>query len=327
MLPKINNSGSDFSVKTCSHCHQLLEGGEFAHSKNIFAVDDRSTVCNQCITQDLKDHDFNWEEVDRICRYLDIPFIPREWERIKEMNGEERCFAAYAKIFADECYRGINWDYYDSQFKKLQSAGMIEDELPLLRERKYDELRLKWGANYTEDELDYLEQLYHGMELTQNINSALQKDQATKLCKISLLIEAKIRAEDKDLDKTLSSYDKLVKIADFTPKNIKNATDFETVGELFHWLEKQGWRNHYYDGATRDVIDELIANIQSFSRNLYLSEAGMGQDIDERVAALRTLDEMEAKTEATYDIGSDMALDEYDNAGLYEEEFDPTGGE
>jgi len=41
----------------------------------------------------------------------------------------------------------------------------------------------------------------------------------------------------------LGSYDKLVKIAEFTPKNAKNANDFDSVGELFRWLEKRGWKN------------------------------------------------------------------------------------
>jgi hypothetical protein len=59
----------------------------------------------------------------------------------------------------------------------------------------------------------------------------------------------------------LSSYDKLVKTAEFTPKNVKNATDFDSVGELFRWLEKRGWRNKFYDDVTRDIVDETMKNI------------------------------------------------------------------
>ncbi|MDT3386807.1 MAG: hypothetical protein LIR46_03435 [Bacteroidota bacterium] len=59
----------------------------------------------------------------------------------------------------------------------------------------------------------------------------------------------------------LTSYDKLVKTAEFTPKNVKNATDFDSVGELFRWLEKRGWRNKFYDDVTRDIVDETMKNI------------------------------------------------------------------
>ncbi|MBR5939479.1 hypothetical protein IKZ77_02935 [Candidatus Saccharibacteria bacterium] len=77
---------------------------------------------------------------------------------------------------------------------------------------------------------------------------------------ISLELESRIRA-GVDFDKLLSSYDKLVKVAEFTPKNVKNANDFDSVGELIKWLEKRGWVNKFYDGVTRDVIDETIKNI------------------------------------------------------------------
>jgi hypothetical protein len=81
---------------------------------------------------------------------------------------------------------------------------------------------------------------------------------------ISLELESRIRA-GVDFDKLLSSYDKLVKVAEFTPKNVKNANDFDSVGELIKWLEKRGWKNKFYDGVTRDVIDETIKNIQNYN--------------------------------------------------------------
>lgn len=67
--------------------------------------------------------------------------------------------------------------------------------------------------------------------MTQNINGDLQHDQAIKICKISYELDCRIR-EGADFDKMLSSYDKLIKTAEFTPKNVKNASDFESVGEL-----------------------------------------------------------------------------------------------
>ena len=73
-------------------------------------------------------------------------------------------------------------------------------------------------------------------------------------------LDSRIR-EGVDFDKLLGSYDKLVKVAEFTPKNAKNANDFDSVGELVHWLEKRGWKNKFYDDVTRDVIDETIKNI------------------------------------------------------------------
>jgi len=55
-------------------------------------------------------------------------------------------------------------------------------------------LRERWGANYDEEALNYLENLYSGLMTTQNVNGALQVDQALKICKMSYEIDCRIRA-------------------------------------------------------------------------------------------------------------------------------------
>ena len=65
---------------------------------------------------------------------------------------------------------------------------------------------MKWGQHYDEEELEYLENLHKGMMDSQNVVGALNEDQALKLCKISLIIEQKIR-EGADSSKEHKSYD------------------------------------------------------------------------------------------------------------------------
>jgi hypothetical protein len=209
------------------------------------------------------------------------------------------------------------------QYKKLKEVGLIEEEIPLVREEKYVKLRQKWGGNYNDEELSYLEDLYKGLLISQNVNGALQVDQAKKICKLSLEIDSRIRAGDKDVDKLLSSYDKLVKTAEFTPKNTKNATDFDSIAELGYWLEKRGFVNKFYDGTTRDIIDETLKNIQNYNRRLYINEGGIGEEITERIKALKNVQEMEDY----YDTQKEYNLDDYDNEGYEVEdtEFNPVG--
>jgi len=215
-------------------------------------------ICNSCIETYLVDVDFSWREVDKLCQWADIPFVPREWERLREMNGD-KVFGVYAEVFAQSEYEGLGWDDYDKAFRDLKASGDIEDELPGIAEQKRKKLQERWGANYDDEALRYLEGLYNGLMTTQNVNGALQVDQALKICKMSYEIDCRIR-EGADFDKLLSSYDKLVKAAEFTPKNVKNINDFDSVGELIKWLEKRGWRNTFYDGVTRDIVDETIKN-------------------------------------------------------------------
>ena len=150
--------------------------------------------------------------------------------------------------------------------------------------------------------------------MTQNVSGALQMDQALKVCKISLELDSRIR-EGTDFDKMLTSYEKLVKAAEFTPKNVKNAGDFDSIGELVKWLEKRGFRNTFYDDVTRDIVDETIKNIQNYNQRLYTNESGIGEEITRRIEALKNAQELEnyyGVSDQEYD------LDNYDNEGYTE---------
>lgn len=323
--PKIKHNYG-FTIKKCNRCGGSFGPENFAPTRSIFSNDGYLPICNTCLNNFLRENDFDWRAIDKICQYADIPFIPKEWERIKEMADEENLFSTYATIFQGEEYEGLGWDSYYKQFKSLKEVGLIEDELPKLRDEKFKKLREKWGGNYADEDLVYLEGLYTGLLATQNVNGALQVDQAQKICKISFEIDSRIR-EGADFDKLLTSYDKLVKTAEFTPKNVKNATDFDSVGELFRWLEKRGWKNKFFDNVTRDIVDETMKNVQNFTQRLYTNETGISEEIDRRVAALQSAKELEDY----YDTNKEYDLDEYDNAGYEElmkgEEFNPSLGD
>lgn len=313
----------NFALKQCNRCGGSFTSDAFAPTKSIFYHDGSLPICNSCIETYLVDVDFNWREVDKLCQWADIPFVPREWERLHEMNGD-KVFGVYAEVFAQSEYEGLGWDDYYKAFKDLKATGDIDDELPGIADQKRKQLQERWGANYDDEALRYLENLYNGLMTTQNVNGALQVDQAIKICKMSYEIDNRIR-EGADFDKLLASYDKLVKAAEFTPKNVKNINDFDSVGELIKWLEKRGWKNTFYDGVTRDIVDETIKNFQNFNQRLYTNESGIGEQITERINALKQAKQIEE--ESYYGTNKSYDLDTYDDEGyarlVKDEEFDP----
>lgn len=228
MKPKINYT-PPFTSRECARCHKIYDSSHFIKA-NSFFFDGYVNICNDCVMEYLREHEFSWEYLDKLCQALDIPWIPSEYERLREQYGED-AFLSYAAFFSEAEYENLNWGDYFEEFKKLQEAGVIVDELPLLQDSRRQELKEKWGFNYDDEALHYLESLYDGLLLTQNITGALQIDQAKKLCRISLELDARIR-DGSEIDKMIASYDKLVKTAEFTPKNVKNASDFDSIGEL-----------------------------------------------------------------------------------------------
>lgn len=166
-----------------------------------------------------------------------------------------------------------------------------------------------------------MERLFQGVQNTQNINGDLQMDQALKLCKLSLIIDSRIR-EGADIDKMLGSYEKLVKIGEFTPKNAKNAEDFDSIGELAAYLEKTGFVNKFYDGVKRDIVDITMNNIQNFCQRLYTQEPGIGEEITKRIEALQTAKDIEDSMGLLDNYTSDEMTQEVDDY-FESEDFDP----
>lgn len=260
--------------------------------------------------------DDSWAVVDKVCQLADIPFVPKEWERLRDMD-ETNVFYRYANIFQASEFEGLGWGDYYKAFLELKQANQIETELPGLAEQKRQSLKEKWGGNYDDEALQYLEQLFDGLMTTQNVNGALQIDQALKICKMSYEIDRRIEGGE-EFDKLLSSYDKMVKAAEFTPKNVKNINDFDTFGEATRWMEKNGWRNQFYDNVSRDIVDESMKNFQAFNQRLYTNESSIPEEISRRLEALKSTAELEQNgvlKENYYETDKDYDLDSFEQDG------------
>lgn len=320
-------------LRICARCHLSLSSAEFIQTRSLFYPEGVVPVCTSCLMKWLDEQTTDtesgapWSAIDKLCQWVDIPFVPNVVVDIQQKNPQN-WLGVYAQLFLKEEYEGLGWDDYFKEFTNLKKAGTIEEELPLIADEKREKLKQRWGRNYDDEALNYLEQLYNGLLNTQNITGALQIDQAIKLCKMSYEIDRRIAGGD-DFDKLLTSYDKLVKAADFTPKNAKNVNDFESVGELFKWAERAGWKNPFYDRVTRDIVDQTIKNIEAYNQRLYTNESGIGEEISNRIEQLQSVERMEH----IYDVSDDTVnLDDYENEGyeelksMMEEEFDPDQG-
>ena len=315
LTPNIQKK-TKFISKKCSICGGTFGPESFAPTKSLFYPDGVIPVCNDCIDGILAMQDDSWAVVDKVCQLSDIPFVPKEWERLRDMD-ETNVFYRYANIFQASEFEGLGWGDYYKAFLELKQANQIETELPGLAEQKRQSLKEKWGGNYDDEALQYLEQLFDGLMTTQNVNGALQIDQALKICKMSYEIDRRIEGGE-EFDKLLSSYDKMVKAAEFTPKNVKNINDFDTFGEATRWMEKNGWRNQFYDNVSRDIVDESMKNFQAFNQRLYTNESSIPEEISRRLEALKSTAELEQNgvlKENYYETDKDYDLDSFEQDG------------
>lgn len=306
------------AMKKCNRCGREQNSAAYI-AVNSIVHNGSLPICRDCIGKQIDGapKEERWNVVDKLCQWADVPFIPDQWEKIYE-NKKKDAFGIYVSIFRGAPYDSLDWSMYNEVYLQLKEEERVEDAIPYVREKQLKKLRQKWGQHYSDADLEYLENLHAGMLNSQNIVGALNEDQALKLCKISLIIEEKIR-EGEDFDKDLKAYDQLAKLANLTPKVVKDAHEFNSVGEVFAYLEKKGWVNKYYDGAVKDEADYTLKNIKYWLWYLYTHESGVAEEIEQRIQNLKTASELNK-----FEFDEKEFREYSDQVGLSpEEEFSP----
>lgn len=78
--------------------------------------------------------------------------------------------------------------------------------------------------------------------------------------------------------------------------------------------------NKYFDDVKKDIVDEVIQNLQAFNQRLYINESNIAEEIQSRIDALKAAQDLETN----YDLLVPTDLEGYDNSGyeqLIKEEF------
>lgn len=273
-------------------------------------------LCRKCIANLLsqKSDQERWNMANKLCQLADIPFVPEEFQKIYEAHGTD-AFGAYCYIFRDKQYETLDWTMYNNAYLQLEEENRLEDGLPEIKAARQRTLSKRWGMEYDEQQLEYLENLYQGIINTTGVVGALNEDQVLKLCKVSLIIEDKIRA-GVEFDKDLKAYNDLCKQAGITTQAIKEGSEFNSTGEVWAYLEKLGFKVKYYDGAIRDEVDKTMKDIQYWTRYLYINEPGIADEIAERIENLKVADKL---TNSGFDWGEyEQFASEVDDSETFE---------
>ena len=270
--------------KSCAKCGTYLAAAFFYETKSKFFPGGSLPICKSCLNQLLSKGD--WTEMDRFCQWANYPFYPEIWVRLQSELGD-KALDAYVKGYLNgsEEYHSLDWKHCQKEWEELVSSGEYKKKFPEMSQQRKNELENHWGEGYSDSELEYLENFYQDLYTTYNVITATQKNSAEIIAKLSVRISRKI-ANDEDIDKDISSYDKQMKIGGFTTDNIQSLSDFESVGELAAYLEKKGWVNNYYDGVPKDIVDTTMLNMQSFVKRLVNGEPNIKDVVDRRLAAM-----------------------------------------
>lgn len=276
-------------------------------------------------------------EMDRFCRWADWPFYANKYILLlKTKRDAATTINLYykqniAQMYKDGYSTPIDWNLIQKDYLEQQDKGELLQYISPEKQLEYEtKLRKFWGdgdsevGRYTLPQLEYLDNLYHDLERTQNLSTGAQADQAKKLARLSLAMD--IAEENSELElyvKLMGAYEKLVKVADFTPKSSQSASSFESTGELVAFLEKTGFINKFYDGEQRDIVDKTIKSQQIFLRRIVSGESNLSERIEQRLQRMQLLDRLEDGTTSEEEWSYDLQKDDewLDDKNYNEEEY------
>lgn len=197
-------------------------------------------------------------------------------------------------------------EYYDPEQQQDEFSTQLTDE-----DRVY--LRLKWGRGYPPEDWIRLEKLYSDMEKSYDIQDAGMKDSLILICKASLRANQAIDAGDIEIfQKATKVYNDLMKASKLTAAQNKNESNsvVDSIGELVTLCEKEKFIPRFYVDSPRDKIDQVIKDLQGYTRDLVTEELGLGNLIE------NSLKQMEREKERI----ADAAKDGVDDDELLDEE-------
>ena len=305
---------------TCSHCGKPIPETLAFRTASPFFPSGYLPFCVTCIAElvDMR----NLSSVNKLFQYADWPFDASRWMLLcKGKLTPEVILSTYYKQYISRLYTDgyngeVDWESLNNEWKRLSSSKKLDELLPEKQEALEKNLREFWevdcgNAKYSLDQLQHLQKLYTDLERTQNIATGAQADQAKKLCRLSLDMD--IAQSNHELElyvKLMQAYEKLVKVAEFTPRASQSNASFESVGELIAFLEKTGFINKFYDGEQRDIVDKTIKNQQIFLRRLVSGESNLSERIEQRLQRMDLLDRLEDGTTSEDEWSYDLQKDE-----------------
>lgn len=279
---------SEIKKRRCLKCKQEKPEYNFQQTKSPFFPGHRSLICTSCLETMIKQDNLN--EVDALCRYLDLPFDMNKWAQLYDIH-KEHTLSAYFNTLLDDKYAAISWADENERWRLAREEGTIDDEIDKLSESKMRRLKKDWSPSYSKDELLFLEDYYNQIIATQNVSTPILKSRARDLCELTLRAKKAMR-EGLDVKKDMDAIAAIIKDCKFEANNAKNAADFESVGELMVYYGKKGWHPKWHT-EPQDSIDFMMQNIQNYLKRLVINEGNFAEQVEDKKARYNMTERLE----------------------------------
>lgn len=295
---------------TCPRCRR----NTYLFANNNPLLTHSTALCYECVAASLTNEPLASSvplpRIDFICRTYNLPFDPNLWTTLSTKSPQSSP-SALLRIYTEAVLTDPTnqpnlsyasstsdlWNTANAEWEKTTHFTSILQRIEPIKDSYTERSRMKWGEQYTFQQLRELDGLYTRTIRSNRITNPLQKAAVQTLCKLQLEMNEAIQMKDtkaiKDFSSAWSTFAKQAKLDEMIEET--KTDDITTVAELYDYAESQGFNPHYYQGDCKDDIDFAIKDIQEADRRLILESTGLQQTLEEMLdKARRNLEQEEA---------------------------------
>lgn len=269
------NHNKEVIIIKCEQCKKNKDVNEFMPSTGYLWPNGHINMCYTCVEELIDGNDLN--EVDRLFQHANMAFLPNEWRKMWKREGSA-AFRKYANSYQEINYYKYDWGEQNKELEKLARDGVITTELDELTPSLVKRLKVSWGE-LPELDLIRLERFYNASLSDYNVQAETQKDMLRKIARLSVLIDQDLAEGLVDKDK-ITQYDRLMTSALKTLETTQSG-GITAIGQVIEFIERNGYKPHFYEGIPRDEIDMIEKNIKEYLRDLVQGEVNL-TDLYER---------------------------------------------
>ena len=203
----------------------------------------------------------------------------------------------------------------------FEEVELVDVGVDLTQEDKVY-LAMKWGRLYKPDEWVYLEKLYDDFSKSFEVKDPARIDTLKMICKTSLKMNQAIDCGDVDSYQKLSRvYDAMMKAGKFTEaqKKDNNAAEFDSIGAIFRFCEKEGgFIPEYEIVADKDIIDTIIRDNHEYLETLIHNDTNLSQQIEQFLKKQEIMWQQKKDKREARERGSEITVSDEDFRQFYE---------
>ncbi len=240
------------------------------------------SVCSDCLNKEIDRK--NLKEANFFCKTYNLPFDPNKWLEIEKVSGP-KVFEEYVNVVAAENPKSLYnsdktdllWERMNKEWQKDLTNEELISRITPIKDGFVKRMQIKWGPKYSFQQYLKLEDLYTNTVKSNSITNPLTLDIIKKIAIVSVEMDQAL--EDGDIQ-SAAEFNKmhttLVKSAGLDDLvEVSDDNVLSTVADLCKFIEDSGGVFQYYDDVTRDIVDKTIQDLEEWTRNFVIDNAGI----------------------------------------------------